>query len=386
MLLLYRAEHMPAKSELTKMKKCDVEISDKPSVSRIRRQIILNKTRRLVSRLTDFQMLKGRPAQIGELEISNICQLLPEMLSEEPSCLSLNLSHPLNVVGDIYGHFTELLQTLTELGHPPATRYLFLGNYVGRGERSVETIALLFSYKLLYPEKVYLLRGSHECEQLGRAYGFFAEVSGRFSHRLWKSIMNTFNYLPVTAIIENSIFCSHSGISPCVLYSGCQNVKDLETYINRWILRPSEVESNLLLTHFIWSQPDSETKGWTRNPCGLGYLFGPKEVRSFCERFNLALMIRSNDLVSGGFEFFADKRLISIFTAPGFMKSYKNEAAVLNMVLCERSRSIVCHIYSLKPTINTRGKMIGGTMLVLCEVPTTEQWTTRLFHEDEPSD
>ncbi|KAA0184581.1 Serine/threonine-protein phosphatase [Fasciolopsis buskii] len=376
-------EQKPAESELLKMNKSEIKLSDRPSLSRLRRQIIINRTHGLVSRLTNLQTHKGRQAQIAELEIRNLCLLLPEVLSEEPSCLSLDLTCPLNVVGDIYGHFTELLQILAQLGHPPHVRYLFLGNFVGRGERSIETIALLFAYKLLYPKSIYLLRGNHESDRLGRLYGFYDELRDRFSHRLWASLMNAFNYLPVCAIIENVIFCSHSGISPCVHYSHCKSTKELESYINRWILRPSDVEANLLLTHFLWSEPDSETVGWTRNPCGLGYLFGPDEVRSFCDRFGFSLMIRSNNLVSGGFEFFADNRLISIFTAPGYLKTYKNEAAIVNLVLYEKCNSIVCHIYSLKPTVNLSGTKSGRTTLIVSEAPTSDPSNLRLFQDDD---
>ncbi|VDP94174.1 unnamed protein product, partial [Echinostoma caproni] len=307
------------------MRRGDPKLSGKPSVSKSKQQSISNKTRLLVNRLTDVQTLKGRPVQITELELHNICLLLLEILSDEPSCLSVKLNQPLNVVGDIRGHFTELLQTLTEIGHPPNTRYLFLGNYVGSGERSVETVTLLLAYKLLYPNKVFLLRGCHESDQQGRACGFRTEFGTRFNSRLWDVLMDTFNYLPVTAIIENVIFCSHGGISPCVLYSGCENAKQLQNFINLWIPRPSEIETNLLLTHFIWSEPDAQTDGWERNPRGLGYLFGAKEVQQFCERFDFLQLIRSGDLVQNGYEFFVDKRLITVFSAPGYMKLYKND-------------------------------------------------------------
>ena len=98
-------------------------------------------------------------------------------------------------------------------GYPPNSRYLFLGDYVDRGKQSLETICLLMVYKILYPNDFYILRGNHESSSVCRMYGFYDECRKRLSVKAWKTFCDCFNYMPITAIVNDRILCMHGGLS-----------------------------------------------------------------------------------------------------------------------------------------------------------------------------
>ena len=80
-----------------------------------------------------------------------------------------------SVAGDLHGQFDDLLRIFQLLGHPPDTKYLFLGNYVSRGHYSIEIVCLPLAYRLKYPQSIHLLRGPHETSTISRVYGFYDE-------------------------------------------------------------------------------------------------------------------------------------------------------------------------------------------------------------------
>ncbi|XLU57486.1 hypothetical protein S245_052134, partial [Arachis hypogaea] len=64
--------------------------------------------------------------------------------------------------------------------------YLFLGDYVDRGQHSLETITLLLAPKIEYPENVHLIRGNHETADINALFDFRIECIERMHSKSLK--------------------------------------------------------------------------------------------------------------------------------------------------------------------------------------------------------
>ncbi len=86
-----------------------------------------------------------------------------------------------------------------------------------RGYFSLETVMLVIVLKIRYPDRINLLRGNHESRQTTQVYGFYEECLRKFqSSEAWVMITDLFDYLPIGALIDNSILCLHGGLSPLI--------------------------------------------------------------------------------------------------------------------------------------------------------------------------
>jgi serine/threonine-protein phosphatase PP1 catalytic subunit len=201
---------------------------------------------------------------------------------------------------------------------------IFPGDYVDRGYQGIDTVALLFAYKIKFPDRIYLLRGNHECTYVSRVYGFFDECSRAFPQmNAWKLFSDVFNYLPIAAIIGAKIFCVHGGISP--------DLKTLDDIRN--IQRPIEVPEEGLLCDLLWSDPDPTVQNWTDNERGTSYCFGSPQVEAFLNTFDFDLICRAHQAVDDGYDFpfQPSPTVITIFSAPNYCYEYENMAAILKV-------------------------------------------------------
>ena len=251
----------------------------------------------------------------------------------------LEITPKLNICGDIHGQFYDLLRLFECNGYPPQNRYLFLGDYVDRGKQSLETICLLLSYKIKYPNDIFLLRGNHECANVNKIYGFYDECKRRLSVKIWKSFCTLFTYLPLTGLIDNKILCMHGGISRELI-----KVEQLKA-----IKRPTEVPEHGLICDLLWSDPSDNISGWGPNERGVSCVFSKKVLENFLDKNDLDLVCRAHQVVEDGYEFFGDQTLVTIFSAPNYLGEFDNNGAVMQV-----DDELLCSFQILKPLLSLK--------------------------------
>lgn len=235
-----------------------------------------------------------------------------EILHSEPNVLQLDT--PINIVGDVHGHFYDVLNLLDLMENPEDRPYLFLGDYVDRGYNSVELIILLFVYKRLHRNSIHLLRGNHETRMLSSVYGFKEECVRKYDLAVYWRMCDVFQLLPVAAVVASKYFCVHGGLIP-----------GLGT---DFIMKHDRVGETTDLHDLLWSDP-GDTHGFQKNPRGAGYLFGEDALEAFLDKHGFSCLIRSHQLVSGGYKSYFGGRLYTVWGAPNYCYSSGNLACVM---------------------------------------------------------
>ncbi|KAI8032204.1 Serine/threonine-protein phosphatase PP1 isozyme 4 [Camellia lanceoleosa] len=288
---------------------------------------------KIIERLIEVRSTKpGKLVQLSESEIKQLCVASRDIFIQPPNLLELEA--PIKICGDIHGQYSDLLRLFEYGGFPPQSHYLFLGDYIDRGKQSLETICLLLAYRIRYPENFFLLRGNHECASINRIYGFFDECKCWFNVKIWKSFTDCFNCLPVATLIDDRILCMHGGLSP--------DLTNLDLIRN--LPCPTPVPDTGLLCDLLWSDPGRDVKGWGMNDRGVSFTFGPDRVSEFLTKHDLDLICRAHQVVEDGYEFFTERQLVTMFSAPNYCGEFDNAGAMMSV-----DENLMCSFQILKP-------------------------------------
>ena len=251
------------------------------------------------------------------------------VLEKEPNILQLN--GPITVCGDIHGQFYDLLELFSVGGRPPEQNFIFLGDYVDRGFYSTETFFLLLALKCRYPTKMYMIRGNHECRQITMDYGFADEVLRKYddkNHAVYNACIETFNALPLAAVIDKKILCVHGGLSP-----SWNQLSDLEK-----INRKNEPPETGIFSDILWSDPNETKMGFQQSERGAGFLFGRDVTEKFLKKNDLKFICRAHQVAMEGYQKFFDGALYTVWSAPNYCYRGANLATVFEITNPDKSK------------------------------------------------
>lgn len=146
--------------------------------------------------------------------------------------------------------------------------------------------------------------------------------------------MDVFNTLPIAGLVAGKIFCVHGGISPSLT-----NMDDIRT-----IVRPTDVPEFGLLNDLLWADPSDTAYEWEDNERGVSYCFGKKIVNEFLAKFDLDLVCRAHMVVEDGYQFFNERTLVTVFSAPNYCGEFDNFGAIMSV-----NEELLCSFELLTP-------------------------------------
>ena len=231
----------------------------------------------------------------------------------------------ITIVGDIHGQFYDLLHIFEINGYPSENNiYVFNGDYVDRGKFSVECLTTLISFKILYPNYIFMSRGNHEDKSINTRYGFKFEVLNKFNSDI--RILDCFNefykFLPLGHILNNEILIIHGG-----LFSKDGVTLNELKQINRFRDIPLEG----LMCELLWSDPH-DLNGTMPSQRGAGVYFGPDVTEKFLRENNLKLLIRSHEVRNEGYSIEVGGQTITVFSAPNYCDTVGNKGALIKYI------------------------------------------------------
>jgi serine/threonine-protein phosphatase PP1 catalytic subunit len=109
-------------------------------------------------------------------------------------------------------------------------------------------------------------------------------------------------------------------------------------------VRPTDVPDTGLVCDLIWADPDKDIVGWAENDRGVSFIFGPDVVSAFLAKHDMDLVVRSHQVVEDGYEFFAKRQLITVFSAPNYCGEFDNAGAMMSI-----DETLMCSFKVLKP-------------------------------------
>lgn len=218
------------------------------------------------------------------------------------------------VIGDLHGDIESLAHILKDSGFlrkaekGEDVHLIFLGDYGDRGSDSPEVYCLVLKLKVLFPDKVILMRGNHEGpedmlpyphdlpSQLKLKYG---EEAGA---RIMAELRELFNHLYTAVVIEERAVLIHGGVP-----SKAKSIRDL-AYAHK--KHPKETH----LEEMLWSDPQEDLLGTEFSPRGAGRLFGADATERLLRMLNVKVLIRGHESCPEGFKTNHNGKVLTLFS------------------------------------------------------------------------
>ncbi|HMF31147.1 MAG TPA: metallophosphoesterase [Candidatus Lokiarchaeia archaeon] len=277
---------------------------------------------RLIETPKTFQReLEWQPCSAAE--IAELAQYACDVLSRVPNLVELREeTRDVEFVGDTHGDIDATARIIQPFLSEQVESLVFLGDYVDRGQDGLANFLLVVALACAWPDRVFLLRGNHEDEEMNGEYGFDYELMSRYrdtgEYAAVKDAINSvFDVLSLAALSPRDSLAVHGGIArdwdgPRELNNipkPHRGLQDLCSVGGVGIL-------NKIFYEIRWNDPKEVQEDlFTPSDRGPGiYFFSQEALDAFLAKNNLCRLIRAHDATRGGFQRLFDGRLLHVFS------------------------------------------------------------------------
>ncbi|CAP20912.2 Protein CBG24260 [Caenorhabditis briggsae] len=181
---------------------------------------------------------------------------------------------------------------------------------ISKTVRTMDILRLTYICKKIFESQGRLIEIDGPVRICGDLHGQFPDLIRLFAQKMM-------DVMPIVGLIGGRILCMHGGLS-----KGFKTLDDLRN------LRCSfNLEEECLENDLMWSDPGN-VKGWEPNARGASVMFGEDVVHEYCKMLDIDLIVRGHQVVQDGFELFGNKKLVTVFSAPHYMGTFTNSAAM----------------------------------------------------------
>ncbi len=219
------------------------------------------------------------------------------------------------IIGDLHGDSETLYNIilreniLYRLDKEDFT-LIFLGDYIDRGINQIETLAIVYTLKILYPDKVIVLRGNHEPDPslIPHPHDFPEELVLRYGsawRAIYFAVLDTFQKLPLIAHVPGEALLLHGGI-PSRVWSS----KSFEEGFS--LLTP--LLDDEVFEDILWSDPVEANIVVQPSFRGAGKIFGAKLTWRALRLAKVKMVIRGHEAIEG-FKLNHRNRVATVFSS-----------------------------------------------------------------------
>ncbi|XP_041498338.1 serine/threonine-protein phosphatase with EF-hands 1 [Microtus oregoni] len=273
-------------------------------------------------------------------------------------------SKEITICGDLHGKLDDLLLIFYKNGLPSENNpYVFNGDFVDRGNNSMEILMILLVSFLVYPTDLHLNRGNHEDFMMNLRYGFTKEILHKYKlhgRKILQVLEEVYTWLPIGTIIDDEILVIHGGISESTDLNTLRHIPRNKMRsvlmppmsINREhsadlkrsksglsTCAPGKAESSTDLTKheweqiidLLWSDPRGRKGCYPNTSRGGGCYFGPDVTSKILNKNQLKMLIRSHECKPDGYEICHDGKVITLFSASNYYEEGSNRGAYIRL-------------------------------------------------------